>query len=466
MSSDSNAGGGGRSNGYHNSSSGGSGGNSLLSARFVVKFMAVPYLLGYVISTNNVELVRKLILTMPLSLIGHPAAGYNRLRQSLEENRLLATEDDVELCYLDLIRSAAPPPSLLQTQPAAVKGVDDDDAAESSSTMTPEERQEKLALAYLERIYGGLSLVVHRNGEAAPCGETGATTDLLNAAFKRTIRSMERCPNLSNRYQFDAFLTRLLQGFVSDGCYRNDAASDPDSYDEEEEEASQNGPNVATTASSSSYHQRRRHSRRDPMGFYGYCYRGEENTPILPDHGRMVPLKLADVGGGSGNGNSDGKESKYYPCHYHNEHGQLISSLWHLTMDAARGISAAADSKTETQLRKLNLHAVPAGRHFMFAPSRVGQVIDLPHVKGANPAKGPHVTLKVLSVQPRVFEVSNLFTADDADAVIRQALSETREALKLQRSSTGIRDKVGYPTQRTSESAFVLSGEAPMSIKR
>jgi len=484
----------------------------LLSLSFVVKFMALPYLLGYWISANNVDMVRQLLSSTPVlggiivvttnSTTNSTVPAGGRRHQQIPETttiwswlgsllfgqrqhdsrhyvgkevgRLLSTEDDVELCYQDMIRSATPPAwevAVDEEYGGIDKGDDDSDQ---------QKQQQHLTASDLETIFGGLSLVVSRNGETTSCGSTGATADLMSA-FRRTLRSMPKCPNFKDRYEWELFLTRLLQASLvstnGGGCARNDVlAGDQNSYDGDNEEVDQIPWRKASSSSASTTA-----TPGDQAGFYGYCYAGEDKTPILPDHNRLVPLLLTE------GHNDDGSDSnKYLPCHFHNEHGQMITSMWQLVMHARetavggtteRRVSphyaAGAEDDDEdrsrrhtlsSQIRKLHLYAVPAGRHFMFAPTHVGQMIHLPHVKGADPTKG-HVTLEVLSLQPRVFEVSNLFTEADADSVVRQALAETRDTFRLQRSSAGS-NKVGYPTQKTSECAFVVSGDVTMAIKK
>ena len=64
--------------------------------------------------------------------------------------------------------------------------------------------------------------------------------------------------------------------------------------------------------------------------------------------------------------------------------------------------------KPETGAGELHLYAVPVGRYFMFAPTYAGEVIDLEHVAGGD-AETP-VSLRVLSVQPKVLELVNFYS--------------------------------------------------------
>jgi hypothetical protein len=123
----------------------------------------------------------------------------------------------------------------------------------------------------------------------------------------------------------------------------------------------------------------------------------------------------------------------------------------------------AVDDNETSKTKELHLYAVPAGRVFMFAPSHVGQVIALPHITGGDPKKP--VELHVLSVQPRIFDITNFFTRDESNEIVRRAVEETRETHRIKRSSTGA---TGYNInqQRTSESGFDTEGATAMTLKR
>jgi hypothetical protein len=111
----------------------------------------------------------------------------------------------------------------------------------------------------------------------------------------------------------------------------------------------------------------------------------------------------------------------------------------------------------------LHLYAVPAGRVFMFAPSHIGEIIDLPHVTGGDPDKP--VYLEVLSVSPRVFDLVNFFSKDESATIVERALEETSESHRIKRSSTGAS---GYTVNsgRTSESGFDTNGPTAMTLKK
>ena len=70
----------------------------------------------------------------------------------------------------------------------------------------------------------------------------------------------------------------------------------------------------------------------------------------------------------------------------------------------------------------------------------------------------------MLSIEPRVFEVHNLFTKEESDKVIEHMLAETDENMRLKRSSTGA---TGYTVNphRTSEGGFDTTSPHAVEIK-
>ena len=98
-----------------------------------------------------------------------------------------------------------------------------------------------------------------------------------------------------------------------------------------------------------------------------------------------------------------------------------------------------------------------------FKHSFVGETFDLSHVTGAGGNSSPHVSLQVLSLTPRVFELHHFFTRDESTELIERALQETRETHRIKRSSTGA---TGYNVnpQRTSESGYDTSGTTAVAI--
>ncbi|CAM9620482.1 unnamed protein product, partial [Phaeothamnion confervicola] len=107
------------------------------------------------------------------------------------------------------------------------------------------------------------------------------------------------------------------------------------------------------------------------------------------------------------------------------------------------------------------LFLVPHDRLFVFATVKVGYSITLPHVE--NP-EGGCVVMETLATSPRVFELRNFMTPDEADVIIADALAIEDEAHKLKRSSTGVKGGAVSKT-RTSENAFLTTSDAAMALK-
>jgi hypothetical protein len=229
-----------------------------------------------------------------------------------------------------------------------------------------------------------------------------------------------------------------------------------------------------------------------PLTFADFCDAGVEHTPILPDHANLVRYLSGPTE------NSKETTNSHLPCHFHTREGVRILSLNQLASyarqvkaasaaaasvereDRSCDATAVADSTGTPQQEplcqdttiatvNLDLYAVPAGRVFMFAPKFVGEIFELPHVispttSPTGSSKPPLVYLKTMSLSPRVFEVMNFFSQEEANSVVETALTETSESHRMKRSSTGA---TGYNlnSMRTSENAFVTHSAAAMAIK-
>lgn len=256
------------------------------------------------------------------------------------------------------------------------------------------------------------SIALHHNGQAEPCCVISADDLFRETAVMRALTALDNCPDWNSQYVVDSFVTRLVREALGEAC------SD------------------------------------EQQGFYAFCDRGLSHTPVLYDHHQLIP-NIADDG------------SPYLPCHFHNASGYRLSSL-SLLREWVASVPPCADDETScgsdsTAPPLLEMYAVPAGRHFMFAPKYAGEIIPLPHVTGGDPTQP--VYLKVLSVSPRVFDIVNFFSKQESDDLVEQALQETRESHRIKRSTTG---SDGYKVNRfrTSESGFVSSGETAINIKR
>ncbi|KAL7501048.1 hypothetical protein ACHAWT_009203 [Skeletonema menzelii] len=213
-----------------------------------------------------------------------------------------------------------------------------------------------------------------------------------------------------------------------------------------------------------------------------YCDMGIDKTPIQPDYKHLV--RLAQV--------------KSLPCTFHTREGVRVDSL-SMLMELARevkrtkkktsdggeeeeeegecsvgdddnnptctasSISTTSKNKNDNGVRyELHLYAVSAGRVFMFAPKHVGEIFELPHVQGP---EGLPVSLEVLSLSPRVFDIYNFFDRDESAKIVEKALKETTETHRMKRSTTGAS---GYHknSKRTSENGFDTHGKEAQIVKR
>jgi len=269
--------------------------------------------------------------------------------------------------------------------------------------------------------------VVHRNGEATPCGEV--TIGAFVNHFKEYYYDVEGCPDQLDKYQFEALLTKSLNGVLANACHSIEDYGD------------------------------------ESWGLLGYCDMGEDHTPILTDHQSLVPVESES---------ESGQSYSSLPCHFHTREGQRITQSPQLSdffMAALQGNDdehdCEGDEATETCIastttKAVHLYSVPAGRVFMFAPSYVGEIFDLPHVPGSSDKS---IYLEVLSLRPRVFDVFNFFNREESEELVDKANNEKSETHRIKRSTTGASDKA-VNSKRTSESGFDTSGKTAMKIKR
>ena len=267
-----------------------------------------------------------------------------------------------------------------------------------------------------------IDFVLHRNGEPSKCGSASipSITNLLN---EYDIDS-----NSMNKYDVETFLTRAFAENIDD----------------------------AASCGSVDNHTA-------PEGILSFCDMGVDRTPILLDHDRLVRLP-----GGS------------LPCRWYTREGLRIKSLGQLEEMAAAAWSKnmqqqCESSDTDQQCVQANesegkssvqlhLYGVPAGRVFMFAPEYVGEIFDLSHLT-LNPFKDNPIYLKVLSTNPRVFDVVNFFTGEEADEIVKRALEETSPSHKMHRSTTGTTEYSIF-NKRTSSNAFDTHGLTAIKLKK
>jgi hypothetical protein len=270
----------------------------------------------------------------------------------------------------------------------------------------------------------GLTFVLHRNGEPDPC-DTG---------FAATHTKIPTAAGKFDKYDVESFLTDTFAETLM--MNENSASSSCGSPDN-------------TTA---------------PEGLLGFCDMGPDRTPILLDHEKLVRV------GSSGS----------LPCRWLTREGIRLTSLQQLR-DVAHQAKVAAKTCTSSSTSsnpqdadnedcpkkeefELHLYGVPAGRVFMFAPKFVGEIFALNHLTN-NPDPETPVSLKVLSLNPRVFDVLHIFAEEEADAIVDRALKETSPSHRLHRSTTGTSENSIVNT-RTSENAFDTHGTVAVKVKK
>jgi len=277
------------------------------------------------------------------------------------------------------------------------------------------------------RIFDAVSFAVHRSGESAPCGVTAAAGGAPSASSDVAIETLEEM-GLCNcdeggdldKYQFEAFLTGFFAKILEEGtCGPTTGNIDAEEIEPEDDE-------------------------EDPflsdVGLEGWCDMGPDRRVVHEDSDRLVRLPNSDR----------------LPCRFYTREGLRVDSLTTLATLAKRAMARAntcvgdgassqgtcSSSDTEkTAPTVLHLYAVPAGRMFYFAQSYVGEKFVIDHMAaeemgGAGDSEG-HIVAEVISVKPRVFELHNFFTLQEAANIIDKAEKETSETYGLHRSTTG-----------------------------
>lgn len=235
---------------------------------------------------------------------------------------------------------------------------------------------------------------VHRNGEAQPCGSV--TVSSKDLAFYHESPD-GKCLSDFTKFEIESYLTFMISEKLDSESCANLDDDEPD------------------------------------PGFLGYCDRGETYTPILEDH-----EKLERVPSGS------------LPCRLFTREGLRISSISDFTGLAREKEQSCEEGQTDCgRVAHIHVYAVSAGRVFMFAPSHVGEIFELPHVEVEDGA--PPIYVEVLTMDPRVFEIFHFFSRDESDALVAKALAETSETHRIKRSTTGTGENSVFD-KRTSES--------------
>jgi hypothetical protein len=248
---------------------------------------------------------------------------------------------------------------------------------------------------------------------------------------------------------------------------------------------------------------------RAPFDLLNYCDMGPNRTVVQRDSHRLVRVR-----------NQFGNVT--LPCRWYSREGVRIVSMQHfqlvllaqidsnaaddnndnITSTAPHAVTVESDGTTRlhsnhdgsdlptdiVETFTFHVYAVPAGRVFMFAPSSVGETFRLDHIVLPPPpptttmsnhdenetdhqqreqimSSSNIVSLEVLSLEPRIFDIHHFFSAEESRQLVEKATSETSETHKFHRSMTGTTSSSIY-SQRTSENAWDTHGTTALLIKR
>lgn len=404
------------------SSSSGSSGGSGRSVRLFafLCLVGVPYLVGIFISQTNIDEIREIVRPI-IDIVVPPIHSTLRFLQPKQQ-------DDE-------------PPSSSFNQPST----------NTLNYIDGEACYERF-MNFVQRNLGSndsnpleqLQFELYRHGEPEPCGNVVTPNNNIQNNFKQFFLEAYANNNECNddlfeqKYLFENLVTQMIH----------------------------------YTYQGSTCHSKEK-ERTPKDGFYGFCDMGEARTPILSDHKQLRPITTTTQKGGP---------KTYLPCHFHDEYGVRVASLSHLiqmardainnkkqtnhptsTTDCSIGMDGQYTDDCHRTRTELQFYAVPAGRVFIHSAKYVGQIIQLPHVSGGDPEKP--VYMKVISTQPKVFDVFNFFTHAESDDLVQRALAETSETHRIKRSSTGA---TGYNLndRRTSESGYDTNGATSVEVKK
>lgn len=347
---------------------------------------------------------------------------------------------------------------------------DDSSSMTILSTTTLEESYISLILGAAtggQDPFVGVEFVIHRNGESDPCSRQQTTSsssssendvDRLSTISRALLDSAINLPTgvqlpleMYTKYSFDAMLTRALTGGVTKTTSL----------------LSDSGMNCGPTWTNDHSNDKMSHNM-DVSSMLQFCDMGVNRTTTQLDHAYLIQVPGVGLN----------------PCHFHTREGARITNLEQLANLAKETSKAMEDGQCENgenslnninngntscsnndatlSSKELHLYAVPAGRVFMFAPKYIGEIFHLPHIQSVRDLP---VSLEVISLSPRVFDVYNFFDRAESQAIVDKALKETSETHKMKRSSTGAS---GYTvnSQRTSENGFDTHGKQAQAVKR
>jgi len=269
------------------------------------------------------------------------------------------------------------------------------------------------------RWYSNLSLVIHRNGEVDPCGATGM--GFIDNDFVKNLSTA------SDKYEMETRLTDSIAKILKKQASTSKCGREKDDYE-------------------------------NKSNFYRHCDRGPKRTPILLDHQELVKTATATL-----------------PCRFYTREGLRIKNLEQLKtmVEKANAVPTQScanpqdsnDAPKNCETPEINLYAVPAGRVFHFAPAFVGETFELNHLT-LLPDETKPIILKVLSLSPKVFDILDVFTEEEAEELVKRALTETSPTHRMKRSTTGSSGRNTLFTKRTSENGFDTHGEVSLALKK
>ena len=325
-------------------------------------------------------------------------------------------------------------------------------------------------------IWEQVEVAIHRNGEPEACGRAIPDPSALqNAISKRMFET---------KYHVEAYLTfsfakRLT---LQDSC-RPETAND-----------------------------------NTVNGLVSYCDAGNDKTPVFPDRDssfrlpeyqtlpcrfftregkqitsltqlqelaqKAIESSLETTETSTSRGTSKPHEDNKEKATTRTSRDQTTTTTLDSTVTTTLTTKTTVTTTTTTGSRQkvtLDLYAVPAGRVFMFAPSFVGEVFELSHmtlgpefevVEDDNETTSttttqPLISLEVLSVDPRIFEITNFVTPSEVQTVIDSSIQEQDPTFRLERSLVGVsRDGHQPNARRTSEGAWLEFAEVPQRIRK
>lgn len=275
-----------------------------------------------------------------------------------------------------------------------------------------------------------VTVQLHHNGYVEPCGSVGPVA--FTKKMTEMLTTMDLCAStdaaaeaLGDKYMFETYLTNTFHYQLWEQGDKEACISYEDDSQAEQEES-----NV-------------------DLGFFGFCDMGAAHTPPQPDEDALVLTNAETL-----------------PCRYYTREGVRISSLTHLVElvqhQKLKHLDTCGQEETCAASTPLDIYAVPAGRVFMFAPAYVGEIFKLDHIQDAS---GNPLSMEVLSLNPRVFDIFNFFSVDESQQLIDKALRETSSTHGLHRSTTGATGGSVF-SKRTSENAWDTHGKLALIIKK